>query len=343
MKVAFFDTHNFEKDFFLTANRNYSFDIEFIETRLSAKTASLAAGSRTVCVFVNDKLDAACIAKLREVGVEHIALRSAGFNNVDLASAKFNDLLVTRVPAYSPYAVAEFAVGILISLNRKIHHAFLRVRDLNFSLDGLVGFDLHGKKVGVIGAGRIGKIFAKIMLACGCNVLIHDIVKDPELAAEKNVQYVDLDFLCKEADVISLHVPLNPQTHHLINAEKFALMKKSVVLINTGRGALIDSRALLEVLKSERIAGAALDVYEEEENIFFQDLSGKVLQDDILARLLTFPNVLVTSHQAFLTKEALENIASTTLENINRYYRGQAVDGDKVVNSRIYNSRSREL
>ncbi|QDK39599.1 2-hydroxyacid dehydrogenase [Bdellovibrio sp. NC01] len=343
MKVAFFDTHNFEKDFFLAANQKYSFDIEFIETRLSVKTATLAAGSRTVCVFVNDKLDSGCVAKLREIGVEHIALRSAGFNNVDLASAKFNDLLVTRVPAYSPYAVAEFAVGILISLNRKIHHAFLRVRDLNFSLDGLVGFDLHGKKVGVIGAGRIGKIFAKIMLACGCHVLIYDIAKDPELAAEKNVQYVDLDFVCKEADVISLHVPLTPQTHHLINAEKFALMKKSVVLINTGRGALIDSRALLEVLKSESIAGAALDVYEEEENIFFQDLSGKVLHDDILARLLTFPNVLVTSHQAFLTKEALENIASTTLENINRYYRGQAVDADKVVNSRIFNSRSREL
>lgn len=331
MKIAFFDTHRFEKETFLKANEKFNFDIEFLEVRLNYKTASLAKGANVICSFVNDKIDEECIKALKDAGIRLIALRSAGFNHVDLISAQKHQLVVARVPGYSPYAVAEFAIGLLLTLNRKIHRSYSRVRELNFSLDGLVGFDLHGKTVGVIGTGKIGKIFALIMASFGCRVLVNDLEKDGELEKNHSVTYVDCPSLCQQSDIISLHVPLTPKTHHIINKEMITMMKHGVYIINTGRGALIDAKALIEGLKSEKIGGAALDVYEEEENVFFQDLSDKILQDDTLARLLTFPNVLITSHQAFLTAEALHNISTTTLESIEEFYKTGAVAKIKVV------------
>lgn len=331
MKIAFFDTHHFEKEIFLKVNEDFDNKIDFLETRLDVKTARLAKGANVVCSFVNDKIDEECIKILNELSVRFIALRSAGFNHVDLVAAQKYGILISRVPSYSPHAVAEFAVGLLLSLNRKIHRAYLRVKELNFSLDGLVGFDLCGKTVGIIGTGKIGKIFAQIMASFGCRVLVHDIERDSDLEKLININYTDCPDLCCQADIVSLHVPLTPETHHIINNEMINMMKKGVVIINTGRGALIDSQALIEGLKKGQIGGAALDVYEEEENIFFHDLSDKVLQDDTLARLLTFPNVLVTSHQAFLTKEALINIATTTLESIEEFKNTGAVSTEKQV------------
>lgn len=331
MKIAFFDTHQFEKEFFLKSNEKFGFDIEFLDMQLNSKSAQLAAGAEVICSFVNDKIDDACIQSLKSMGVRLIALRSAGFNHVDLVSAQKNQLMVCRVPGYSPYAVAEFAVGLLLTLNRKIHRASARVRELNFSLDGLVGFDLHGKTVGVVGGGKIGRIFAQIMSSFGCRVLVSDLQKDAELERNPSVVYTDLENLCRNSDVISLHVPLTQKTHHLINSSLISQMKNGVLLINTGRGALIDAKALIDALKTEKIGGAALDVYEEEEEIFFHDLSNRILQDDILARLLTFPNVLMTSHQAFLTKEALNNIAQTTLESVDEFRRTGSVSSAKVV------------
>lgn len=331
MKIAFFDTHQFEREAFSKAAERYGFSIEFLEARLNDKTARLAEGAEVVCSFVNDKIDDSCIMALKKIGVKLIALRSAGFNHVDLVSARKHEILVVRVPGYSPYAVAEYAVGLLITLNRKIHRAAARVRELNFSLDGLVGFDLHGKTVGVIGTGKIGKIFVQIMAAFGCKVLVNDLNLDADLERNPSVTYVDCPNLCAQSDIISLHVPLTPQTHHIINREMIEMMKDGVFIINTGRGALVDAKALIEGLKVGKIGGAALDVYEEEENIFFQDLSNKILQDDILARLLTFPNVLITSHQAFLTKEALQNIAETTLESIEEFKTNGNVAAEKVV------------
>jgi len=331
MKIAFFDTHQFEKETFLKANEHFHYDIRFIEARLNKGTASLAKDADVVCSFVNDKIDDECIQILKASGIRMIALRSAGFNHVDVASARRNDMVVTRVPGYSPHAVAEFAVGLLLTMNRKIHKAYSRVRDLNFSLDHLVGFDLHGKTVGVVGAGKIGKIFAQIMTSFGCRVLVYDVKKDVEMEQNPNISYVEYEYLCRNADVISLHVPLIPQTRHMVDAKAIAQMKSGVFIVNTGRGALIDSKALLDGLKSGKIGGAALDVYEEEENVFFQDLSDKILQDDILARLLTFPNVLITSHQAFLTNEALRNIAETTLQSISEFAQKGAISAEKVV------------
>ena len=331
MKIAFFDTHQFEKETFLKANEHFHYDIRFIEARRNKGTASLAKDADVVCSFVNDKIDDECIQILKSSGIRMIALRSAGFNHVDVASARRNDMVVTRVPGYSPHAVAEFAVGLLLTMNRKIHKAYSRVRDLNFSLEHLVGFDLHGKTVGVVGAGKIGKIFAQIMASFGCRVLIYDAKKDAAMEANPNISYVDYEYLCKNSDVISLHVPLIPETRHMVDEKAINHMKAGVFIVNTGRGALIDSRALLEGLKSCKIGGAALDVYEEEENVFFQDLSDKILQDDILARLLTFPNVLITSHQAFLTNEALRNIAETTLQSISEFAQKGVISAEKVV------------
>lgn len=331
MRIAFFDTHSFEKSVFTEANQSLGFEIDFLDVRLNSKTASLARGAEVVCAFVNDKLDRECISTLKEIGIRHIALRSAGFNNVDLVSAQRSGIIVSRVPGYSPYAVAEFASGLLLALNRKIHRAYGRVRELNFSLDGLVGFDLYGKTVGVIGTGRIGKVFAQIMAAYGCRVLVNDLKKDRELEGHPKITYTDCPTLCRESDVISLHVPLTPETHHIIDLKMINMMKTGIIIINTGRGALIDSRALIEGLKNGKVGGAALDVYEEEENVFFQDLSGKILQDDVLARLLTFPNVVVTSHQAFLTKEALQNIATTTLNSIMEFKNTGTVGAERIV------------
>lgn len=327
VKVAFFDTHGFERAIFQKANERSHHDLVFFETRLTEQTANLASGYLCVCAFVNDRLDKKALQTLAAGGTRLIALRSAGFNQVDLASAQSLGIRVVRVPEYSPHAVAEHAVALILSLNRKIHRAYNRVREGNFSLNGLVGFDLNKKTVGVIGTGRIGTVMAKILSGFGCQVIAHDFVQNPKLI-EIGVQYVALDEILRNSDIISLHVPLTPQTRHLIDEQALALTKPGIMLINTGRGALIDTGALIKSLKSGHIGSAGLDVYEEEEGLFFEDLSGQILQDDKLARLLTFPNVLLTSHQAFLTEEALRNIAEVTLQNISDFENGNALKNE---------------
>ncbi|MCY1018688.1 2-hydroxyacid dehydrogenase [Pyxidicoccus sp. MSG2] len=323
MRLAVFDTHRYDREALEKTNAHFGHALTFFEPRLTLQTAKLADGFPAVCSFVNDKVDAATLAALHGGGVRLVAARSAGYNHVDLEAAQRLDIRVTRVPEYSPHAVAEHAVALVLSLNRHIPRAFARVRDWNFSLDGLVGFDLAGKTVGVVGTGRIGRVAVRIFRGFGCKVLCYDVAPDADFEREAGVAFVPLDVLFAESDVISLHVPLTPGTRHMVDAAALARMKKGVLLINTGRGALIDSRALLDALKAGRIGGAGLDVYEEEEGIFFQDLSGQVLQDDVLARLLTFPNVLVTSHQAFLTHEALANIAETTLASVMAFEQGE--------------------
>lgn len=325
MNVAMFDTHRFDREAFEVASASHPHTLTYFEPRLTRDTASLAAGFGAVCPFVNDRLDRETLAILHGQGVQLIALRSAGYNNVDLDTASRLGLAVVRVPEYSPHAVAEHALALILTLNRKIHRAYARVREANFSLDGLVGFDLHGKAVGVVGTGRIGAVMLRIMHGLGCRLLAHDLFPDAPLADRLGVQYVDLPTLFRESDIISLHVPLTPDTRHLIDADALAQMKPGVLLINTGRGALIDTRALIVALKQQRLGGAGLDVYEEEEGVFFQDLSGQILQDDVLARLLTFPNTLITAHQGFLTREALANIAETTLANITAFERGEVL------------------
>lgn len=325
MKIAFFDTHQFEMELFLKESQRYGFHIDFHQTRLNSKTAALANGAEIVCCFVNDRIDAATIEQLEKVGVKLIALRCAGYNNVDLAAAKKHQIKVVRVPEYSPHAVAEHAVGLILTLNRKIHRAFNRVREANFNLDGLVGFDMYNKTVGVIGTGRIGKVFAEIMKGFSCEVIVADPSPDVQWAKSKNIKIDSLENLLMKSDVISLHCPLNPTTFHLINEQRLKIMKDGVMLINTGRGALIDAKAVIEGLKSGKIGSAGLDVYEEEENYFFKDLSNTVLKDDVLARFLTFPNVIITSHQAFLTHEALLQITKVTLQNIDEFAKGQAL------------------
>jgi D-lactate dehydrogenase len=314
--TAVYDTKPYDRDQFHLASTGRGIEWRFLDFRLSRETAATAKGARAVCVFVNDELDRPCLAALAANGVELITLRCTGYNNVDLAAANELNLRVTRVAVYSPYAVAEHAVALLLALNRKIHRAYNRVRELNFSLNGLVGFDLHGKTAGIAGTGKIGRIAAQIFRGFGMNVIAYDPVPSPDWAKANKVEYVDARTLAGSSDVISLHVPLNAETKHLIRAETIALMKPGVILINVSRGALIDTTALIEALKSGHLGGVALDVYEEEEGIFFEDLSGQVLQDDELARLLTFPNVLVSAHQAFLTREALSDIARTTVANL---------------------------
>lgn len=328
MKIAFFGTHRFERTYFEHANRDFDHTIDFLEVPLSVQTAALAAGYPAVCVFVNDRLDRRVLERIYAGGTRVIALRCAGFNNVDLETAERLGLKVVRVPDYSPFAVAEHAVALILSLNRKLHRAHTRVREGNFSLDGLVGFDLHGKTVGVVGTGKIGAVLCKIMHGFGCKVLAFDMKPDSELTAQAAVRYVDLPTLFRNSDIISLHVPLTPQTRHLIDERAIQSMKPGVMLINTGRGALIDTPALVQGLKEGRIGSAGLDVYEEEENIFFQDLSEEILRDDVLARLLTFPNVLITSHQAFLTREALERIAAVTLGNVAAFENGKPLENE---------------
>ncbi len=322
MRLAVFDTHRFDREALEAANARYGHTLVFFEPRLTAQTAKLAQGFEAVCSFVNDKVGAEALEALHAGGTRLVALRSAGYNHVDLVAAARLGIRVVRVPEYSPYAVAEHSVALVLALNRRIHQAYARVRDWNFSLDGLVGFDLHGKTVGVVGTGRIGSAAARIFHGFGCRLLCVDAAPDAQLERELGARYVPLDTLFREADIVSLHVPLTPGTHHMVDAGALEKMKRGVMLINTGRGALIDSKALLAALKRGHIGAAGLDVYEEEEGIFFQDLSGQVLQDDVLARLLTFPNVLVTSHQAFLTREALGNIADTTLGSVQAFERG---------------------
>lgn len=313
MKTMVFSIHSFERPLFELLAPDYPRNLSFTELRLSIETAHLADGCEAVAVFACDNLTEPVLQRLKQGGVRFIALRSAGFNHVDLPAARELGFRVARVPAYSPYAVAEHAVALLLSLNRKISRAVSRVRELNFSLDGLVGFDLHGKTIGVAGTGRIGSAFARIMLGFGCRVLAYDAQPNYDLPG---ITYVTKEELLAQSDVISLHIPLSPASRHLIDAQAIRRMKPGAFLINTSRGGLVDTRALIAGLKSGKIGAAGLDVYEEEENVFSHDLSGTVLQDDVLARLLTFPNVLITAHQAFLTKEALHGIVQTTLENL---------------------------
>lgn len=321
MKVAIFDTHQYDRKALEDANCGRH-ELLFLETRLSEQTVALARGAQAVCCFVNDLVNETVISALKNEGVKLITLRSAGYNHVDLDAAKRNGITVTRVPEYSPYAVAEHAVALLLDFNRKIYKAHNRVRDFNFSLDGLVGFDLHGKRVGVIGTGKIGRVFAKIMTGFGCKVMAFDTDPDHAWATSLNVEYAGFDDVLMKCDIISLHLPLFPETRYLINQKAFSLMKPEVILINTGRGALIETSALIQALKNRTISGACLDVYEEEEGVFFSDLSEAGLSDDVLARLLTFPNVLITSHQGFLTREALSKIAETTLQSLTRFESG---------------------
>ena len=322
MKIAMFDTHRYERSPFEQANMDFGHELRFLEPRLTSETAALARGYGAVCVFVNDRLDRMALDVLAGLGIQLVALRSAGFNHVDLMRAAELGLAVVRVPEYSPHAVAEHAVALALTMNRKLHRAYARVRELNFSLEGLVGMDMFGKTVGIVGTGKIGRAAARIFRGFGCRILAFDVSEDEACASEVGAEYVELDALYRESDIISLHVPLTPETHHMIDAAALARMKSGVMLVNTGRGALIDSKALVDVLKSGHLGAAGLDVYEEEEGIFFYDLSDRVLKDDVLARLLTFPNVLITSHQGFLTKEALTNIAHTTLANVTAFERG---------------------
>lgn len=316
MKIAFFSTKPYDRVFFDRYNEVHQ--IDFYEVALNEQSVRLAEEAEAVCVFVNDQLNATIIEKLQKLGIKLIALRCAGFNNVDLQAADKAGIIVVRVPAYSPYAVAEHALALIMTLNRKTHKAYNRVREGNFSLEKLTGFDLYQKTVGVVGTGKIGGVFARIMLGLGCQVLAYDQYKDEELL-KAGVIYVDFDQLLAEADVLSLHCPLMEATHHLINEASLAKVKKGMMLINTSRGGLIDTQAVVEALKNKTIGHLGIDVYEQEENIFFNDLSEQILQDDTLARLMTFPNVIITSHQGFLTEEALTQIALVTLQNISDF------------------------
>ena len=315
MKIAFFDTKPYDKDTFDRVARQNNIKIKYYETKLNEDTAELARGADAVCVFVNDTVNAAVIDKLTDLGIGTVALRCAGFNNVDMKYA-FGKVHVLRVPAYSPYAVAEHTVAMLLTSIRRIHKAYIRTRDFNFSLAGMTGFDLHGKTVGVIGTGRIGRAFIDIALGFGMKVLAYDKYPSPELEGRENVKYVTTDELFEGSDIISLHCPLTEDTYHVINEATLAKCKPGVVILNTSRGALVDAEALLAGIKSRKVGAACLDVYEEEADLFFEDFSGHIVNDDTLARLISMPNVIVTSHQAFLTKEALDNIAETTLDNL---------------------------
>lgn len=321
MRIAIFNTKPYDQRFFEEANAVHQHELVFLEPHLNLHTARLADGCAAICTFVNDPLDTATLELLATFGVKLVALRCAGFNQVDLNAAQRLGITVARVPAYSPYAVAEHAVALLLTLNRNIHRAYNRVREGNFALEGLLGFDLHGKTVGVVGTGKIGAIFARIIGGFGTTVLAYDPQPNTELEGAA-VQYVPLERLLQQSDIVSLHCPLTPQTQHLINTESLKRMKPSAMLVNTSRGALVDTPAVIEALKSGRLGALALDVYEEEGDLFFENLSDRVIQDDVFMRLLTFPNVLITGHQAFFTREALTGIACTTLENVTAFESG---------------------
>lgn len=312
--IGFYDAKPYDIEYFNLINEQYGFKIKYIEARLNENTAMLSCDCDAVCAFVSDDVSAEVIDRLCSVGVKLIAMRCAGYNNVDIKYAE-NKIPVVRVPAYSPYAVAEHAMAMLLTLNRRTHKAFLRTRDFNFSLNGLTGFDLHSKTVGIIGTGNIGSVFVDICKGFGMKVIAYDVNRTMD-----EVKYVDLDTLFRNSDIISLHCPLNPGTYHMIDENSISKMKKSVFIVNTSRGALINSEDLLEALLNERVGGACLDVYEEEVNLFYEDNSETIIKDEILSRLIGLPNVIVTSHQGFLTREALTNIASTTLENISEFF-----------------------
>lgn len=314
--VSVYDAKSYDREYLTRAASADRIAFRFHEFRLSEETALAAKGAEAVCIFVNDHADRACLEALAALDVKLIALRCAGHNNVDLVAARELGLPVVRVPAYSPHAVAEHTIGLLLTLNRKIHRAYNRVRELNFSLSGLVGFDIQGKTVGIVGTGKIGRIAAQIFRGFDADVIAYDPFPAHDWANANRIRYTDMNGLLAASDVISLHLPLSPETLYLLNAQTISRMKRGAVIVNTSRGKLIDTAALIAALKSGQVGGVALDVYEEEEGIFFQDLSGQVLLDDELSRLLMFPNVLVTSHQAFLTHEALSEIARVTTENI---------------------------
>lgn len=321
-KIAMFDAKHYDTVSFLKENQE-RFAIDAITTPLNEQSAALAKGYKIVCIFVNDLCNAAVVKQLASIGVELIALRCAGFNNVDLAACEKAGIDVVRVPAYSPHAVAEHAVALMLMLNRKLHRAYLRNKSGQFVLDGLVGFDMYGKTVGVVGTGKIGQCVIDILSGFGCHILAFDKFPDESLSAKHKLEYTSMEELQKRSDIITLHAPLTDETKHIINAESIESMKTGVMLINTSRGALVDTVALIKGLKCGKIDSAGLDVYEEEADIFFHDLSGQVMQDEVFARLMTFDNVVVTSHQAFLTKEALANIAQTTLDNVEEYLAGK--------------------
>jgi D-lactate dehydrogenase len=319
LRLAVFSTKKWVIDSFNAINKEFQFEINYFESRMYEKTAPLADGYNAICVFVNDSLQAPVLETLNKTGVKLVALRCAGFNNVDISKASDLGLGVVRVPAYSPYAVAEHTLGLILSLNRKFHKAFTRVRDGNFALDGLLGFDLHNKTVGVIGTGKIGQIFIDLVKGFSCEILAYDKYPNKNLQAS-GLKYVDLHELYSKSDVISLHCPLTHETYHIINDYAINSMKQNVMIVNTSRGKLIDTGAVINGLKSGKVGYLGLDVYEEEEALFFEDLSETVIQDDQFVRLQTFPNVLITAHQAFFTKEAVNNIARTTFENIKEYF-----------------------
>ncbi len=323
IRIAFFDTQEYDKTSFDSRNINNEFDITYYETRLTKDTVNLAKGFDTVCAFVNDEICKEVIDTLVSFNIKFLALRCAGYNNVDISYAK-DKIHIVRVPAYSPYAVAEHAIALLLTSIRRIHKGYIRTRDFNFSLNGLTGFDLYNKTVGVVGAGKIGRVFINICKGFGMNVLVYDNHQDPNL----DVKYVSLDELFKESDVISFHCPLTNENRHIVNSKTIQTMKTGVVIINTSRGGLIDSEALLEGIKTRKIGAACLDVYEEESNVFYHDYSNHIVNDDTLVRLISMPNVIVTSHQAFLTKEALFNIADTTLSNIKKYFNENIIENE---------------
>ncbi len=324
MKVAIFNAKKYDREFLIVANGSRH-ELHFFEPHLSEESVGLAAGFGAVCVFVNDQVDAAVIARLHSLGVRLIALRCAGYNNVDLSAATKHGITVVRVPAYSPYAVAEHTIALMLALNRKLHRAYNRVREGNFALEGLVGFDMHGKTVGVIGTGQIGSVVAQILTGFRCPTLAFDPFPNA-VCQSLGVRYIELNELFAQADIITLHCPLTPENKHLISGPAIARMKTGVMLINTSRGALLDTLPINEALKSGKIGYLGLDVYEEEEEIFFEDRSGLILSDDVFARLLTFPNVIITGHQAFFTREALLNIAATTIDNITRFENNQPLE-----------------
>lgn len=325
IKIAFFDTKDYDKELFDEYNRNYGYEITYFDSKLNKETANLTKGFDAVCIFVNDKADEETLKILETNGVKVVALRCAGFNNVDVDHK--GNLRVVRVPGYSPYAVAEHTVALLLNINRKIYKSYQRVKKYNFSLDGLLGFDVHGKTIGVIGTGRIGKTFIQIMKGFGTNIIAYDLFKDEKAAEELGFKYVELDELLANSDIISLHCPLTKETENIINKENIEKMKKGVIILNSSRGKLVDTDSLIDELTTGKIGGVGLDVYEDEEEFFFRDMSNSYKRDKNLSILISMPNVIITAHQSFFTKEALNNIASDTCENIK-----QVMNGEKCKN-----------
>jgi D-lactate dehydrogenase len=323
VKVAVFSTKSYDRQFFNIANKQHHHELIFLEPRLNHQTACLATDAPGICLFVNDEINKNTLETLASNGLQLVALRCAGYNNVDIQAAKSLGIKIVRVPAYSPYAVAEHTVALMLALNRKLHRAYNRVREGNFSLEGLLGFDLHGRTIGIVGTGKIGQVVAQIMTGFGCKVLAYDLYPNPQCESI-GVQYVDLAQLFTRSDIVTLHCPLTPETRHLVNEQAISKMKPHAMLINTGRGALIDTNAIIAALKSGQVGALGLDVYEQESELFFEDHSDQIIQDDTFARLMTFPNVMITGHQAFFTEDAMRAIAEVTLSNISQVEQGQA-------------------